>query len=61
MHLTHKAKKIQELEITSKLNPDPDTPMEKRQNSNGSSESTTLINLDDGELSSTKINKRVKI
>ncbi|XP_050900760.1 uncharacterized protein LOC127107522 [Lathyrus oleraceus] len=52
---------IKELKITSKLNPDLVTPTTKRQNPDGSSESITLINLVDGELSSTKHNKLIKI
>ncbi|XP_058783210.1 uncharacterized protein LOC131657876 [Vicia villosa] len=49
---------LTDLEITSKHNPDPQTPTAKRQNHDGSSESTTVC---DGELSSTKLKKIIKL
>ncbi|XP_058783014.1 uncharacterized protein LOC131657659 [Vicia villosa] len=47
-----------DLEITSKHNPEPLTPTVKRQNHHGSSESTSVC---DGELSSTKLKKIIKL
>ncbi|XP_058777014.1 uncharacterized protein LOC131651367 [Vicia villosa] len=52
---------IAETEITSKLSSDLVTPTAKRSNPDGSSESTTLMNLTDGELSSNKLKKQIKI
>ncbi|KAL5068285.1 hypothetical protein RYX36_019172 [Vicia faba] len=52
---------ISETEITSKLNPDSITPTAKRPNLGGSSESPTLGNFVDGELSSNKLKKQIKI
>ncbi|XP_058788518.1 uncharacterized protein LOC131662683 [Vicia villosa] len=49
---------LTDLDITSKHNPDPQTPTAKRQNHDGSSESTTVC---DGELSSTKLKKIIKL
>ncbi|XP_058726851.1 uncharacterized protein LOC131598250 [Vicia villosa] len=49
---------LTDLEITSKHNPDPQTPTAKRQNHDGLSESTTVC---DGELSSTKLKKIIKL
>ncbi|XP_058787891.1 uncharacterized protein LOC131662193 [Vicia villosa] len=46
---------ITDLKITSKHNPEPVTPTAKRQAPDGSSESTTMKNLCNGELSSTKL------
>lgn len=51
---------ILKLEITSKHDPKTVTPTAKRQNPNGSSESTTLINLCDGEMSLEKLKKSLK-
>ncbi|XP_058762899.1 uncharacterized protein LOC131636289 isoform X2 [Vicia villosa] len=47
-----------DLEITSKHNPEPLTPTAKRKNHHGSSESTSVC---DGELSSTKLKKIIKL
>ncbi|KAL5096499.1 hypothetical protein RYX36_000826 [Vicia faba] len=50
-----------EIEITSKLKSDPITLTAKGPNPDGSCESTTLANFADGELSSKKLNKQIKI
>ncbi|XP_058751320.1 uncharacterized protein LOC131624386 [Vicia villosa] len=47
-----------DLEITSKHNPEPLTPTAKRQSHGGTSESTSVF---DGELSSTKLKKIIKL
>ncbi|KAL5081945.1 hypothetical protein RYX36_010366, partial [Vicia faba] len=52
---------IEESEITSELNPNPVTPTPKRSTPDGSSESTNLSKLANGELSSNKLNKMIKI
>ncbi|XP_058759281.1 uncharacterized protein LOC131632531 [Vicia villosa] len=49
---------VTDLEITSKHNPEPLTPTAKRQNHDASSESTSVR---DGELSSTKLKKIIKL
>ncbi|KAI5418770.1 hypothetical protein KIW84_043119 [Lathyrus oleraceus] len=51
---------VTEVEITFKHNPKPVRPTPKRQHPDGLSESTTLISLYDGELSSTKLKKIIK-
>ncbi|XP_058762515.1 uncharacterized protein LOC131635893 [Vicia villosa] len=55
---TDAADDCDDLEITSKHNPEPLTPTAKRQNHGGSSESTSFC---DGELSSTKFKKIIKL
>ncbi|XP_058731680.1 uncharacterized protein LOC131623307 isoform X2 [Vicia villosa] len=52
---------VTDLEITSKHNPDPITPTSKRQLPDGSSESTTFEGLSEGELSSNKLKKIIKM
>ncbi|XP_058751503.1 uncharacterized protein LOC131624572 [Vicia villosa] len=52
---------VTDVEITSKHNPDPVTPTAKRQIHDGSNDSTTVAGLCDGELSSTKLKKIIKL
>ncbi|CAI8590927.1 unnamed protein product [Vicia faba] len=53
--------KEMDLEITSKYNPDPTTPIGKRDFHGGSSESTTSKEFCDGQLSSNKLRKTIKL
>ncbi|CAI8600737.1 unnamed protein product [Vicia faba] len=50
-----------DLEITSKHNPDPMTPIDKRDFPGGSSKSTTSDEFYDGHLSSNKLRKIIKL
>ncbi|KAL5079095.1 hypothetical protein RYX36_007516 [Vicia faba] len=53
--------KEMDLKITSKHNPDPMTPIGKRDFPGGSSESATLEEFCDGQLSSNKLKKTIKL
>ncbi|XP_058726383.1 uncharacterized protein LOC131597723 [Vicia villosa] len=52
---------LTDVEITSRHNPDPVTPTAKRHIGDGSNESTTVAGMCDGELSSTKLKKIIKL